>query len=180
MKSFRSPGDFARHLLSLNAAVVAAETAGLLAGAGMVQDDAKARLGHQQNAVGPFPAWPALSPVTVEERVSQGFSANGMLRRDGELERHIRKSVGHPHAAIGVPAEMVQHTYQTKPRDIGDIALALEMGSLRHNIPPRPFLGPAAHVQIPAIADAIAQAVGRAIAGLPPLKPRKRSRTASD
>lgn len=95
--------------------------------ASLVEERAKAKLGSYQPAVGPYPAWQPLSPITQEIRASQGYTPNDPLRRSGEMANSIGHMVYGEEAAVGTTSEK---------------AVWQELGT--STIPPRPFFGPVA------------------------------------
>lgn len=92
-----------------------------------VQERAKEKVGEYQPASHGFDAWAPLAQATMDQRVSKGFPANNPLLRSGELRDSITMRSEGNGAIIGSTL---------------DIALYQENGT--ENIPPRPFLGPAA------------------------------------
>ena len=95
--------------------------------ASLVEDRAKGKLGSYQPAVGPYPAWQPLSPVTQEIRAAQGYTPNDPLLRSGEMAESISHVVYGEEAAVGTTSEK---------------AVWQELGTA--TIPPRPFFGPVA------------------------------------
>ncbi|MCB8881709.1 hypothetical protein ACELLULO517_15785 [Acidisoma cellulosilytica] len=126
-------------------------------GASIIQKEAKSSLGHYQDG------WPELAESTKDERERQGFPADEPLERDGILKKNIKRQVDveSMSASVGVPSKMVEHSYAMKAVDIATIAKAHEHGTDR--IPPRPFLGPAAHRKGDAVAKVVGQATKYAI-----------------
>src|SRR5271165_3549869 len=144
MMEFDSPGAFADHLLRIAATLPVAQAAAMDHGAKVIQDAAKASLGHDQLAAGPFGAWPDLSERTKTERTEQGYSDNEPLKRSGLLGEHIERCAEAREARVGVPDMEVSHPYDNRTENIGEIAVDLEFGTW--DIPPRSFLGRAAFV----------------------------------
>ncbi len=126
MKEFATFGQFAHHLEKL--AVVghevihhAADQAGQL-----VEETAKAEIGHYQPSAGPFPAWAPLADSTEAEKVRLGYPAGAPLLRTGELRDSISHTTKGDRTVIGsTDQRMVYHEFGT------------------NRIPPRPVLGPA-------------------------------------
>lgn len=117
----------------------------LLSGAKVIQAEARAILGHYQDAVGPFPAWEPLAPVTQTDRAEAGYTPNDPLRVTGALAANIEVSADANEAAVGVPHVPVgDGTPGNEARDIGVVAIVQEFGS--GWVPERSFLGRAAYV----------------------------------
>ncbi len=127
MKHFSSFGAFAMHLIEREVAARFALHAGLEHVATKVEETAKSELGTYQPEVGQFPAWQPLAQSTVDDRIAQGFPADEPLLRTGDLRESISHQVEGLEAAVG---------------STSDVALYQELGTM--NMPPRPFLGPAA------------------------------------
>lgn len=126
-RHFGSLGEFALHLLEVEAHIVHALHQGLERAAVAVERTAKAEFGTYQPETGPHPAWPQLADSTQEERVRLGFSANDPLLRTGELRETLGHEVDGLEAVIGSTDEkMVFHEFGTS------------------RMPSRPVLGPAA------------------------------------
>lgn len=100
----------------------------------LVEHEAKAEIGHYQDAAGPLAEWAQLAPSTIAEKEALGYAPpDNPLLREGDL----RDSIGHKvethfnlsggEAAIGSDS---------------DIAVYQELGT--GHIPPRSFLGGAA------------------------------------
>lgn len=165
MIDFKSPGAFAAHLRRVQAAMPAAERAGLKLGAELIQEEARASLGHYQTSnTGPVEPWEPLAEDTVKERTKQGYPPNDPLERSRTLHDNIEISVGPRKAEIGVPDRLVQLPYKKHADNIGEIALDLEMGT--QHMPPRSFLGLAALRFGGAAAGLIASTVAAALAGM--------------
>jgi hypothetical protein len=67
----------------------------------IVEREAKAELGHYQDAAGPFVAWAELADATKEDRVAHGFTENNPGLRSGEMQDSIGHAVGHEEVVIG-------------------------------------------------------------------------------
>lgn len=128
MQEFQSFGLFGKHLAKVAAIGEAVTHEAAKAGAQHIANDAKARIGEYQDAVGPYPAWANLAPATVQDRIAKGFTPDDPLLRTGELQESIQV-VAEGNTAGAVSDDMV--------------ALYQEMGTA--TIPPRPFLGPAGY-----------------------------------
>jgi phage gpG-like protein len=127
MLEFASLGAFQNHVTQTVIPAVHSHLGrGLEAAAGLIQNTARAKLGHYQPSVEHFPAWPELADFTKQDRVAKGFTENDPLLRTGELRDSIGHAVRGFEAVIG---------------STSDVAVYQELGTDR--IPPRPFLGPA-------------------------------------
>lgn len=100
-------------------------------------------------------AWPALSPVTLEERARLGFAPGPILHRTGALRAHV----------LGTPAEITRHGHDvtlriTPDRNVNGVPKyrALAKGNPATNLPGRPMvaIGPAG-------ARAVTSAIQRAL-----------------
>lgn len=154
MRSFTDLGVFGAYLQAKVAEVHHAQQMGLHDAGDIIEHEAKARIGTYQGATGPFPAWAELADYTKAERERLGFTPNDPLLRTGEMRDSIGLTLTEDKVVVGSDSP---------------IAADQEMGTpgARRPIPPRPFLGPAAFAKGHEAVDAIAQAVGRSIAGLP-------------
>lgn len=126
-KEFANMGDFAAHLLTLQAGELIALEAGLEHVLVHMERVAKDELGHYQPAVGPFPAWAELAESTKESKLSRGYDPDEPLLNEGDL----RNSISHEHrgleGAMGSTSQiMVYHEFGTA------------------KMPARPVIGPAA------------------------------------
>lgn len=145
-KEFSSFAGFATHLMAMEAAVKTAEHHSLKKVAQLVEDTAKAEIGHYQAAVGPFPAWAPLAESTEEQKAAKGYPAGAPLLGTGEMRDNITHQVEGEVAVIGSPDErMVYHEFGTS------------------KMPPRPVLGPAVFSNKAKIEKIIGKAV---VAGL--------------
>lgn len=124
---FQSLGEFATHLLMLQAAVVVELNRGLDHVAKAIEDTAKSEIGEYQPAVGPFQDWAPLAESTEAEKARLGYPADAPLLREGDLRNSIERDVQGLEAVVGSKS---------------DIAVYQEFGTAK--IPPRPVIGPAA------------------------------------
>ena len=139
-------GEFALHLAKVAVQEHTLLERGLVEAAKVVQQAARDKIGHYQDASGPFQEWAPLKMTTIAERIRLGYTPNDPLLRDGTLRSSIVREVHGLEAVIG--SKMTIAAYQ-------------EFGTSR--IPPRPFLGPAAQEK----RDEIMRIAGRAVmAGL--------------
>lgn len=147
-KEFSSFAGFATHLMAMEAAVKTAEHEGLKKVAQLVEDTAKAEIGHYQAAVGPFPAWAPLAESTEVQKAAKGYPAGAPLLATGEMRENISHQVDGDTAVIGSPDErMVYHEFGTS------------------KMPPRPVLGPAVYKSKAKIEKIIGQAVVTGLMG---------------
>ena len=131
-----------------------------------IQRRAREKLGTYQ------PGWPELADGTKKQRVALGWSENDPLLRSGELANSIGYRVHWSwrgwDAAVGVPDVMIGDGSKENPmRSAATVAMVMELGSPRHNVPARPFLGPTGAELAPQLAHQIARKV---VAGLFPLR----------
>ncbi len=117
----------------------------------LVQQDAKDRIGEYQDASGPFSAWEPLAEDTEAEKARLGYPQDAPLLRDGDLRDSIVTEQSGNEAVVGSP---------------DPVAAWQEFGTV--NIPPRPFLGPAAFSNREEIRELIGEAVTGALAGKTP------------
>lgn len=62
----------------------------------IVQREAKAEIGHYQDAAPPFAAWAELAQSTKDDRVRQGYTENDPGLRSGEMRESVQYRVlGH-------------------------------------------------------------------------------------
>lgn len=149
MKNFTSLTAFAEHLNTIATGDAPALHAGLVQVANRVRDAAKAKIGEYQEESGPFPAWEPLAASTLEEKERLGFSPpDNPLLRTGEMRDSISATVVGRDAIVG---------------STSDKALWHELGT--KHIPPRPFLGPAAHEQQHFIERLIGRAFYKVLGG---------------
>lgn len=111
--------------MTVAAKLPAAQTEGLERAAQCVEAEAKSLIGSTEVAgAGPFAEWKPLAEATVADRLRQGYSADEMLLRTGELRDSISHVVRGNEASIG----------SNNP-----IAVYQEIGT--DKIPARSFLG---------------------------------------
>jgi len=149
VRHFTSFGQFADYLASIKVSLPGAERRGLDAAAAIIQAEAKAEIGHYQEAAGPFAPWLELADSTKRQRRDLGYTENDPLYRDGTLRDNIHRSVGDRVAAVGVPhGDFSVSSGGREPVDIGLIAIWMELGTKltaeKGATPPRSFLGGAA------------------------------------
>jgi len=169
MREFATIEGFLKHLQTLHDAVVRAAPTGLEAASALVEQEAKASIGHYQEATGPFNAWVPLSGATLDGfvhadgfdipgKIELGYAAPGEdnpLLRDGTLRDSYKHTVQGLEAATGSEEEN---------------AVWQELGTPNalYPIPPRSILGGATSRNKDEIVDMMLSPVVRALAGLPP------------
>jgi phage gpG-like protein len=126
-RDFRSPKEFATFLTGAASAMQRRQSSALKEAAQIIEREAKAEIGHYQEAAPPFKAWAELADSTKQDRIQKGFSPNDPLLRTGNLRESIGHAVAGREAAVGSNL---------------DIAIYQELGT--RTIPPRSFLGGAA------------------------------------
>lgn len=112
----------------------------------LVEKDAKARIGHYQDAVGPLPAWEELAQSTKDTREHLGFEPDDPLLRTGGMRDSIDHEVVGDHATVGATAPQAKF---------------IEMGT--SEMPQRSFLAAAAYSKEEEIGELIGEAVFKAI-----------------
>jgi phage gpG-like protein len=145
MRTF-TPLGFVAHLAELVVALPVAEHEGLEKAAQLIEDEAKAEIGHYQGRKGPFGKWPELAPPTKADRLRKGFTENDPLLRTGDMRDSIHHNVSDHEAYIGSDDK---------------IAVYQELGT-RH-IPPRSFLGGAAARKEREVAEILANRIVEAL-----------------
>ena len=126
-REFQDIGEFLLHLAELEVGIAIAEDRGLERVCQIIEKDAKAQIGHYQDAVGPFQDWAPLADSTEAEKARKGYPLDAPLLREGNLRDSIEHEVARGEAVVGSKSDVAE--YQ-------------EFGTA--TIPPRPFIGPAA------------------------------------
>ena len=136
------------------AAIPEAVREGVAAGAQLIKQDARDRLGSYQGAVGDLPAWAPLAEATKSDRVSRGYSEDDPLLRDGKLRDAIDVREVEDGAEIGVFDSSGMTT----------IAASMEFGyfnkQAKQAVAPRSFLRAATDTKGEAAAAEISVRVG--------------------
>lgn len=140
VRTFASPATFAMFLGSLPVRIATEKAHALDQAARMIQDEAKAEIGHYQGAASPFVPWAPLAESTVEDRVRQGFTPDDPGLRTGDMRDSIQRKVAGDEAEIGSDEEKMVY---------------FELGTRKQ--PPRSALGGAAVRK----GDEVAQVLGR-------------------
>jgi hypothetical protein len=133
MTVFSSPGAFAAFLQGVLSHQEHAIHEGLEKGGKIIADEAKAEVGHYQDAAGPFKAWAQLKDSTQLHRLKAGHTPNDPLLIDG---KHIRDTI-----------EVIVQGHEASVGSKDKVALYQETGTTkggREIVPPRSFLGGAA------------------------------------
>lgn len=121
---FQNIMGFLTHMRRVQTHVIPACHLAVDKAAEIIEKEAKAAIGHYQEASGPFQKWPELEQATKDDRVSKGFEPNDPLERTGKLRDSIERKTDGLSAAIG---------------SNDDIAVYQEQGT--EKIPARSFLG---------------------------------------
>jgi HK97 gp10 family phage protein len=148
MKSFKSLGAFAAHLMVLDVKVKAAQTNALEHVAQVIEKTAKGELGTYQPEVGPFQDWVELAESTKEQRVRQGYSKDDPGLRSGKMRDSIQHHTSGSSAVVGSNDENL---------------VFFEFGTEKQ--PPRPVLGPAVVHNEKAIKRILGQATVKGLIG---------------
>lgn len=174
MKEFADIASFMRFMGGVASQVDHARQIGLKEASVIVEEAAKAEIGHYQGEAGPFPAWAELSDATlygfrhvygfkIEGKIDAGYateSEHRPLERTGQMRDSIGTKIAPGEAVVGSD---------------DDILIYQEMGTPNaiYPIPPRPVLGPAAFRNEGQAVDAMTSEVAMTIAGVPLNGPRK-------
>jgi hypothetical protein len=118
-----SLGEFAVHLLTMEADVKLAQEAAVVKGCQMIQRAAKRQIGHEQ------PYWPPLKPETIAHKANGNtpLLETGEMRASIEFTAPIRKGINEVCGYVGT------NDPKAKYHEYG-----------RSRIPPRPLLSTAA------------------------------------
>lgn len=146
MTEIHSLISFVEKLAAAEIAIQAETHAALDEAAKVIQRDAKRRIGHYQDAVGPFQDWADLTDETQAQRERMGFTPNDPLLRTGELKDSIVREVEGNTAVIGSHLDKAEY---------------MEFGTKR--VPPRPFLGPASFANSEKVQELIGEAAVRGL-----------------
>lgn len=124
---FESPLKFAEHLLKAAAAEPLALQAGLEGALKIIKRSAKQKIGHYQEASGPFQDWAELTDETKEDRLRKGYAEDDPLLRSGDLKESIVHEMEILEGVVGSKDPVMAYQEYGTP-----------------TIPPRPTIGPAA------------------------------------
>lgn len=153
MRRFSSLGALARHLEAVVEQMSDVEETALAAIGSAVVARAQEKIGHYQEGIPPFEAWPALAPATIAEKTMLGYAPpdNPLLRRGALRDSYhfvVTRGLVAPEVTAGT----------------GDpVGLWQEMGT--STIPPRPVVGPAMLETMPANLDILAKGIRSVIRG---------------
>lgn len=126
-REFEDLAGFALHLAAVERNASRAMRRGLEKALVVIEDNAKAQIGHYQPAAGEFPAWAPLADSTEAEKARIGAPADAPLLRKGALLASFK------HELVSDSEGVVGST---------DPVLAFhEFGTPK--MPPRPVMGPA-------------------------------------
>jgi phage gpG-like protein len=134
MKSFTLDG-FAAHLVKLVTEVEVEKRHLLEKAAQIVEDEAKAEIGHRQGEAGPFPAWEPLADTTI----------NGFKGHPGKADLGCSPPDCDPLLREGETRGSIQHVVAGDTAYVGSnsqVAVWDELGTSK--MPARSFLGGAA------------------------------------
>jgi len=149
LKEFEDLADFALHLASLEVAMHRSMRSGLERALVLIEEDAKAQIGHYQPAGGEFPAWAPLADSTEAEKARLGAPLGAPLLRHGGL-----------YASFG-------HTVETDTEGVvgsTDPTLVFhEFGTSK--MAPRPVLGPAMEKNRERIEELLGRALVQGVLG---------------
>jgi len=148
MKSFTSFAGMAAEFMTAAIAVDALNHELLERSAKSIERRAKEKLGSYQDQSGQFVAWAELAESTKQDREQQGYPENEPLLRSGELRDSIE------HQVIGNVAHIGSNS---------DVAVYQELGT--DKMPPRSFLGGAAHEKAPEIVEMMGENVTLHLSG---------------
>lgn len=149
IKTFDDLASFALHLAAREVAVRQQGEKAMAKALSVITEDAKAQLGHYQNAVGDFPAWAPLAQSTEDQKRREGAPADAPLLRHGGMYASFDFTVASPEegAAGSTDPTMVYHEFGTS------------------KMAPRPVWGPAMVRSMPKVQKLLAQAVVEGILG---------------
>lgn len=148
MKSFTSFAGMAAELMGAALGIEGLNHELLEHAAKSIEKRAKEKIGEYQSEAGQFVAWAELADSTKQDRESQGYPEDEPLLRTGELRESIE------HKVIGLVAHVGSDS---------DIAVYQELGT--DKLPPRSFLGGAAHEKAPEVVEMIGSNVALHLAG---------------
>lgn len=155
MKTYQSFGALARQLERASLRLEDSLDAAMEAAATLVEETAKAEIGHYQTSdMGPFTAWAPLKPATVAEKRRLGYADaenDNPELRTGEMRDGIKHSYDFENSTFTVGSASKIAEYQ-------------ELGTT-NGVPPRPFLAPALYRNVEPIRKLIGATVESSLAG---------------
>lgn len=107
-----------------------------------VRDTAVRKFGSYQPAVGPYPAWKTLHPWTIREKLRAGSQGHDPLI--GHYPPGKRNNVWPAHLRNTIEFDVSKTKLEVDIGTRDPLGLIHEYGAPEANIPPRPFLRPAA------------------------------------
>lgn len=114
-----------------------------------VLGEARSEIGHyQREDTEPAEAWPELLDATKKARLRGGFSENDPLLRSGDLWASIKHESTAQSFVVGSDSKIAEYMVMGTP-----------------TVPPRDFLSPALHRNIPFILSEIGKAVEATLSG---------------
>lgn len=140
--------EFAIKLTEVALEAMEAERHALEKAAKLVENEAKSRVGHYQEAIGPFAGWAELADSTKADRVNQGFTENDPGLRTGEMRDSIEHKTEEHEAQIG---------------SNNDKLVWFELGTSKQ--PPRAVLGGAACAKEAEVVSILGDGVVTALIG---------------
>lgn len=118
---------FALHLVTVAALWKQERKHALNAAAGLIKKDARAQIGHYQDAVGQYPEWAPLAESTEDQKARMGYEPDAPLLAEGDLKKSFRSTLEGEDTVIVGSTDPVMEFH--------------EFGTVK--MPPRPVLGPA-------------------------------------
>jgi len=148
-REFEDLAAFALHLAAVERGVGRSMRRGLEKALVVIENDAKAQIGHYQPEAGEFPAWVPLADSTEAEKARIGAPADAPLLRTGELLASFKHEVvSDTEGVVGsTDPVMVYHEFGTS------------------KMPPRPVMGPAAFNNREKIEKILGRAIVEGILG---------------
>lgn len=175
--------DFDHVIRTLNNIPQSIDTAterGLKEAGNLVVRTAKKKLGKYQQASAGYPSWPKLKPLTVRRKYSKNADASkrfikkhGSWLNNGGNDDAPLVDTGHLRQAITIDTSAIhdgiiyvgvatgeKNEQGSAP---GKYAAAHEFGYAKGNIPPRPFLRPAAYENIDNIQEVLKRTISEEV-----------------
>ena len=140
MAEFDSLAAFADELGAMEGRLAGGIAPGLSALSAELLEKARGRVGHYQDAAGPFPAWAALARSTEAEKRRLGYRPDAPLERSGAMRERFDFDVEGTQAVVGSPDQ---------------VAVWHETGTPR--MPAREVFGPTAVVDGPGAVERFAR-----------------------
>ena len=149
VREFEDLALFAVHLASLEVAVRQEMQRGLKRALVVIENDAKAQIGHYQGEVGEFPAWAPLADSSEKEKDRIGAPLGAPLLRHGGLYASFEHEVlAFDDGVVGsTDPTLIYHEFGTE------------------KMPPRPVLGPAVVKNRERIQQILGKAIVQGILG---------------